>query len=64
MTEGGGVIVPFRCLLNYLSLVFVGSVHSGVTTVSLFVCMYLCISVKACVGFVWTTFNMLSFRVI
>lgn len=41
MAEGGGIIVPFRCLLNYLLLVCVVIVHSWVTTVSPIVCMFL-----------------------
>lgn len=37
ITEGGGIIVPFRCLINYMLLVCVVSVHSGFTAVSIFV---------------------------
>lgn len=47
MAEGGGIIVPFRCLLNYLLLVCVVSVHSGVTTVSPIVCY---VSMHQCIG--------------
>lgn len=40
MAEGGGIVVLFRSLLNYLLLVFVGSVHTTVTTVSAIMGMY------------------------
>lgn len=48
MAEGGGIILPFRCLLNYLLLVYVLWVRGGVATVTTIVCMYLYIHVLEC----------------